>query len=66
MITVSGFSSYTQALEYYNGFQTDKFIRNSAGTRMMTFLISDYNLNMLNNDKDPGRYQLFFFDNYLK
>ena len=66
MITVSGFSDYTQTFNYYNGFSSDKLIRNTTGARMMTFLISDDNLKVLNEDKDPGRYQLFFMGNYLK
>jgi len=66
MITVSGFSDYTQTLNYYRNFSTDKLIRNSSGVRMMTFIISDDNIKVLNNDKDPGRYQLFFMEHYLK
>jgi TolA-binding protein len=65
-IIVSGFQNYTQALDYYNNFKTDKLVRNPGGTRMMTFLINANNLKVLNNDKDPGRYQLFFREKYLK
>jgi tetratricopeptide (TPR) repeat protein len=66
MITVSGFSDYAQTLEYYNSFLTEKFIRNPSNAKMMTFIISNENLKVLNNDKNPGRYQLFFIDKYLK
>ena len=66
MITVSGFADYASTLNYYNSFRTDQFIRNPSGAKMMTFIISDNNLSVLNKDKDPGRYQLFFEENYLK
>jgi len=66
MITVSGFPDYTQSRYYFDAFRTDQLIRNSSETKMMTFIISDDNLSVLNNDKNPGRYQLFFMENYLK
>ncbi|MCX6326117.1 MAG: hypothetical protein NT144_05625 [Bacteroidia bacterium] len=66
MITVSGFSDYAQTLDYYHAFSTEKFVRNSSGTKIMDFIISNDNLKVLNKDKNPGRYQLFFMDNYLK
>jgi len=64
MITVSGFSDYGQLLDYYMSFSAEQFIRNPSGTKMMTFIINDDNLRVLNSDKDPGRYQLFFMENY--
>jgi tetratricopeptide (TPR) repeat protein len=66
LITVSGFSGFTQAIDYYNAFKTEKVVRNPAGAKMMTFIISDENLKVLKNDKNPGRYQLFFREKYLK
>jgi hypothetical protein len=66
MITVSGFSDYAQTLKYFNAFQTDKIVRNASAAKMTTFIISDKNLNTLATDKNPGRYQLFFIENYLK
>lgn len=66
MITVSGFSDFAQAFGYYNTFSAEKYVRNPSASRMMTFIISNDNLNVLNKDKDPGRYQLFFIENYLK
>ena len=66
LITVSGFSDYVQAMNYYNAFKTEKLIRNPTGAKMMTFIISNDNLKVLKNDKDPGRYQLFFREKYLK
>ena len=65
-IIVSGFSDFAQALNYYNAFKTEKFVRNPTSAKMMTFIISDNNLKALKNDKDPGRYQLFFREKYLK
>jgi tetratricopeptide (TPR) repeat protein len=66
MITVSGFRHFREALGYYNGFSAEKLVRNPSGARMMTFLISKENLKVMNNDKNPDRYQLFFRENYLK
>jgi tetratricopeptide (TPR) repeat protein len=66
MITVSGFANYRQSLDYYNAFLTEKIVRNPSGAKMNTFIISSANLKVLNNDKNPGRYQLFFMDKYLK
>ncbi len=65
-IIVSGFSDFSHALDYYNAFKTEKLVRNPTGAKMMTFIISDNNLKVLKNDKDPGRYQLFFREKYLK
>jgi tetratricopeptide (TPR) repeat protein len=66
LITVSGFSGLAQALDYYNAFKTDKVVRNQAGTKMITFIISEENLKVLKNDKNAGRYLLFFREKYLK
>lgn len=66
LITVAGFSDFNQISEYYRAFKTDQYIRNPSGAGMMTFIISDDNLKVLDNDKDPGRYQLFFMENYFK
>jgi tetratricopeptide (TPR) repeat protein len=66
LITVSGFADFTQALEYYNNFKTEKVVRNPNAVKMMTFVISNDNLAVLKNDKNPDRYQIFFTDSYLK
>ena len=66
IITVSGFSDYTQAMDYYKKFSAEKNIRNSSGKNMMTFIINMENHKLFNTDGNPGRYQLFFLDNYLK
>ena len=65
-IIVSGFSDYAQALNYYNTFKSEKFVRNPTGAKMMTFIISANNLKVLKNDKNPDRYLLFFKEKYLK
>lgn len=65
MITVSGFANYRQALDYYSAFRTDKLVRNPSGVNMYTFVISNNNLKVLNNDKNPERYRLFFNEKYL-
>ncbi len=66
LITVSGFTDIAQAMDYYNAFKTEKFVRNSAGASMMTFIISSDNLKVLKDDKNPERYLLFFREKYLK
>jgi len=66
MITVSGFSDFAQAFAYFKAFNTEKLVRNPTGAKMMTFIISENNLKVLKNDKNPARYQLFFRDNYPK
>jgi TolA-binding protein len=66
LITVSGFTDNAQAMDYYNAFKTDKIVRNTTGATMMTFIISNDNLKVLKDDKNPGRYQLFFKERYLK
>jgi tetratricopeptide (TPR) repeat protein len=66
MITVSGFPDYSQAFSYYSTFKPENQVRNPKGAKMMTFIISNENLKVLNNDKNPGRYQLFFLEKYIK
>jgi lipopolysaccharide biosynthesis regulator YciM/outer membrane protein assembly factor BamD (BamD/ComL family) len=66
MITVSGFQDYKTALDYYNGFLVEKYVRNSSGAKMFSFLISNDNLIILKNDKNPDRYNIFFIEKYLK
>lgn len=66
MITVSGFEDYKTALDYYNGFLVEKYVRNSSGAKMFSFLISIDNLIILNSDKKPDLYNIFFIEKYLK
>ena len=65
-IIVSGFKDYSQAMDYYIAFKTEKSVRNTTNAKMMTFIISDSNFKVLKNDKDTGRYMLFFREKYLK
>ena len=66
MITVSGFNDYLQAMDYYIKFNAEKNVRNPAGKKMITFIINNENLEILNNDGNPERYKLYFMENYLK
>ncbi len=66
LITVSGFANYAQAMNYYYSFSVDKNIRNGGAAKMMTFIINDENLKILEKDGRPERYQLFFMENYVK
>jgi tetratricopeptide (TPR) repeat protein len=65
MITVSGFPDRSASMEYYKSFQTEKIVRNSSGSVMMTFIIGKSNLETLDKDKNPERYRLFFNEKYL-
>lgn len=66
LITVSGFADFAQSMDYYNAFKSEKLVRNTTAAKMSTFIITDNNLNVLRKDGDPGRYQLFFKEKYLK
>jgi tetratricopeptide (TPR) repeat protein len=66
LITVSGFTRYSETLNYYNVFKPEKSVRNPTSAKMMKFIISAENLKIFKNDKDPGRYMLFFKEKYLK
>ena len=65
LITVSGFNNFNTALEYYAAFSAERLIRNISGNRVFTFLISNQNLNILRNDRNPERYDVFFKENIL-
>lgn len=64
MITVSGFTSNTEAWDYYRNFRLEKIIRNPSGTKIYNFLINKTNLDILKNDRNPERYFLFFNENF--
>jgi predicted negative regulator of RcsB-dependent stress response/outer membrane protein assembly factor BamD (BamD/ComL family) len=66
LISVSGFQDYKTALDYYNGFLVEKYVRNISGSKMYSFVISNDNLNILKTDKNPERYNIFFIEKYLK
>jgi tetratricopeptide (TPR) repeat protein len=66
MITVSGFADFTQSFDYYNAFLTEKVVRNQLGSNIITFVISTDNLKVLNSEKNPSTYDLFFKEKYLK
>jgi tetratricopeptide (TPR) repeat protein len=66
MINVSGFDDFMKVMDYYRSFMLDKIVRNPSGANMYTFIISRENLTVLNTDKNPGRYLLFFKENYLE
>jgi tetratricopeptide (TPR) repeat protein len=65
MFTVSGFANLTDAADYYKAFDTEQIIRNPSGSAIITFLIGKNNLDILNKDKNPERYRLFFNEKYL-
>ena len=66
MISISGFTGYEEAWNYFRDFRTDQIVRNPSNASMITFLINNPNLEILRKDKNPERYFLFFNENYLK
>ncbi|MFH0841405.1 MAG: tetratricopeptide repeat protein [Bacteroidota bacterium] len=66
IITVSGFQKYLQAMEYYSSFSAEKLVRNPSSSKMYSFIINSANMKVLDNDKKPERYLIFFNENYLK
>jgi tetratricopeptide (TPR) repeat protein len=66
MITVSGFRSFREAIDYYKAFDREKLIRNVQGSESMSFIINRENLESLLKDKSPERYDVFFRENLLK
>jgi tetratricopeptide (TPR) repeat protein len=64
-IVISGFSGFSQAMNYYKSFKTEQVVRNPTSARMMSFVISTDNLKALATDKSPDRYQLFFKERFL-
>ncbi len=65
IVYVSGFADNSEAWDYYRAFAPDRVLRDPSETGVMTFLISSANRAILENDKNPERYLLFFRDNYL-
>ncbi len=66
MITVSGFKNFYSAMNYYKAFNEASPVRNQQGVPMKSFVIGEKNLKVLNDDKNPERYWLFFTEKYLK
>ena len=66
IISVSGFRNYARAMEYYRSFQVDNMVRNPSASKMYSFIISNPNRKVLDNDKKPDRYLIFYNENYLK
>jgi len=66
LITVSGFADLKEALAYHSSFNSGRYVRNASGVKMINFVISNDNLNVLQTDKNPDPYLQFFQQNYLK
>lgn len=66
MITVSGFSNFAQAMDYYRKFEAAKPVRNPAGLKMISFIIGGENMTRFMQDRNPQRYDIFFKENFLK
>ncbi len=66
MIAVGLFEDIQSAKEYYNNFIPSDILRTAGQDEILTFIISSSNYDSLLTDGDPGRYYLFFRENYLK
>jgi tetratricopeptide (TPR) repeat protein len=65
LLTVSGFATTADAMNYYKTFNVVQVVRNPSNSRIMTFIIGKGNLEALLKDKNPERYRLFFNEKYL-
>ncbi|MFO7574737.1 MAG: tetratricopeptide repeat protein [Bacteroidales bacterium] len=65
LMTVRGFTSTDDAMDYYRNFSTLRIVRNSTTSNTKAFIITPRNLETLRKDLDPPRYLLFFRENYL-
>lgn len=66
MIAVGFFDKIGTAMEYYNNFDPATILRTTGSDEIFTFIISSSNYDRMLEDEDPGRYYLFFRENYLK
>ena len=66
IFTVSGFTNYAEAFDYYSKFNIATIVRNPTRVKMYSFLINNENMDILSNDKHPDQYLLFFSNNYLE
>lgn len=66
LMTVRGFTSTDDAMDYYRNFSTLRIVRNSTTSNTKSFIITPRNLETLRKDLDPPRYLLFFRENYLQ
>jgi len=65
-IAVGNFSNITSALAYYHNFKARTVLDKTGDGEILTFIISSSNFDRFSEDKDAGRYSLFFRENYLK
>lgn len=63
-ITVGPFKEGAAATTYYNSFIPKEILRNTGEAEIISFIITSANLDKLNSDRDPDRYNLFFRENY--
>jgi hypothetical protein len=65
MITVGLLADEFVAADYYNQFDYTGVFNKLDGAALITFTITQANMEVFRKDKDPDRYYLFFEDNYL-
>jgi len=65
IITVTGFRNYDESFAYFDRFDVVKLVRNQSQSEMYSFIITEENLQILKNDRNPSRYRLFFIEKYL-
>ena len=65
-IAVGNFSNIDSAMAYYHNFNTRTVLDKAGDGEILTFIISSSNFDRFSEDKDAGRYSLFFREKYLK
>lgn len=64
MITVGTFTGRKEATLYLESFDPAAIFGDHTTARIMTFIITPGNLNILKNENDPEKYNLFYIENY--
>ncbi|MCA1757195.1 MAG: hypothetical protein LC649_07045 [Bacteroidales bacterium] len=65
MITVGTFPGRDEATAYRESFDPAMIFGDHTSARVITFIITPDNINILKNENDPEKYNLFFLENYM-
>jgi tetratricopeptide (TPR) repeat protein len=65
MITVGTFPGREEATNYMDSFDPARIFGDHTSARVITFIITPDNMNILKKENDPEKYNLFYLENYL-
>jgi TolA-binding protein len=65
MITVGTFPGRDEAAAYMDSFDPALIFGDHTSARVITFIITPFNMDILKKENDPEKYNLFFMENYL-